>query len=270
MYKPIFPFLFCCFAAIAAIAQTKAQTLKVMTYNIYHGEEGYNRGHSNIQRIADLINEYQPDFVALQEVDSMTNRTAAFNGGVPKDLMKELAGLTGMHGYFAKAIDYSNGGYGEGILSRWPAAYRRDTLAIPRGGEGRALISVNYTLPDGRELIFAGTHLCHQFAENREAQVQDILAIFEDTDIPVIVGGDFNFSPESDAYQIITSNFYDAARLFGEEKHTYPTVDPKTRIDYIFLSKNEKWKVVEVQVIDTDPSDHLPVLVTLEILPRIM
>jgi len=90
MYKPIFPFLFCCFAAIAAIAQTKAQTLKVMTYNIYHGEEGYNRGHSNIQRIADLINEYQPDFVALQEVDSMTNRTAAFNGGVPKDLMKEL------------------------------------------------------------------------------------------------------------------------------------------------------------------------------------
>jgi len=262
MYKlSIFLFLF-----FVLNAGANSQTLKVMSYNIYHGEEGYKAGQSNIQRVADLINEYQPDFVALQEVDSMTNRTAAFNEGVPQDLMKELARLTGMHGYFAKAIDYSNGGYGEGILSRWPAESRRDALAIPKGGEGRALISVSGALPDGRALIFAGTHLCHQFAENREAQVQDILKIFEGSDIPVIVGGDFNFPAQSDAYQMITSDFHDAARLFGEEKSTYPTIDPQTRIDYIFLSKNVQWRVLDVKVIDTDPSDHLPVLVTLEIL----
>lgn len=254
--------------AVGAIGQTKAQTqtLKVMTYNIYHGEEGYHRGHSNILRIADLINEYQPDFVALQEVDSMTNRTAAFNGGIPQDLMQELAGLTGMHGYFAKAIDYSNGGYGEGILSRWPVQSIRDTLAIPKGGEGRALISVSYAMPDGRKLIFAGTHLCHQFTENRVAQVQDINKIFENVNGPVIVGGDFNFTPDSESYQVFTSQFLDAARLYGEEKNTFPAHDPGSRIDYIFLSRNTKWKVVEVQVLDTDPSDHLPVLVTLELL----
>jgi hypothetical protein len=58
--------------------------------------------------------------VALQEVDSMTNRSAALNNGIQQDLVQELARMTGMHGYFGKAIDFSDGGYGEGILSRYP------------------------------------------------------------------------------------------------------------------------------------------------------
>src|SRR5690606_24904090 len=114
------PILFLLLFGILMSNQVAGHEFKVMTYNIYHCEENYNPGHSNIQRVADIINTYKPDFVALQEVDSMTNRTAEFNADVPKDLVQELAKLTGMHGYFAKAIDYSNGGYGEGVLSRWP------------------------------------------------------------------------------------------------------------------------------------------------------
>uniref|UniRef100_UPI0019530D33 endonuclease/exonuclease/phosphatase family protein n=2 Tax=Pseudomonadati TaxID=3379134 RepID=UPI0019530D33 len=75
----------------------QAQEIKVLTYNIYHGEKNYERGKSNLEAIAAVINEYKPDFVAMQEVDSMTVRTAAFNNGVRKDLVQELAKLTGMY-----------------------------------------------------------------------------------------------------------------------------------------------------------------------------
>ncbi len=242
-----------------------AQKLKVMTYNIYHGEENYNLGHSNIQRIADIINEYKPDFVALQEVDSMTNRTAGFNNGVPKDLVQELGRLTGMHGYFAKAIDYSNGGYGEGILSRWPVEAKTDALPIPEGGEGRALLSIVHTLPDGRQIIFAGTHLCHQFETNRIAQVAAINAALAGTDIPVIMGGDFNFRPDTEPYRLIAAKFLDAAREYGKEENTISFENPRSRIDYIFLSNKHKWNIEDVEVIKANPSDHMPVLVTLEL-----
>lgn len=243
-----------------------AQEFKVMTYNIYHGEENYNPGHSSIQRIADIINAYKPDFVALQEVDSMTNRTAGFNAGVPKDLVAELAMLTGMYGYFAKAIDYSDGGYGAGVLSRWSVEAKTHFLPIPAGGEGRALLSVTYTPPDGRQLIFAGTHLCHQFEANRIAQADAINVIFEDDAIPVILAGDLNFRPDTAPYQVMAGRFLDAAREYGKEENTFSYAHPRSRIDYILLSENQQWKVKDVQVIKVNPSDHMPVLVTLELL----
>ncbi|WP_257669446.1 endonuclease/exonuclease/phosphatase family protein [Parapedobacter tibetensis] len=264
MYKHFIICLLLCLPGVMA----SAQELKVMTYNIYHGEHNYNPGNSNLQEIADIINAYKPDFVALQEVDSMTNRTAGFNNGVPKDLVQELAKLTGMHGYFAKAIDYSNGGYGEGVLSRWPSEAKRDTLPLPEGGEARALLSVTYTLPDGNQLIFAGTHLCHKSEANRIAQVEAINTVFENQAIPVIMGGDFNFRPDTEPYQVISEKFLDAAREYGKEENTIPFENPQSRIDYVFLSKGKghKWDIKDIKVIKENPSDHMPVLVTLELL----
>lgn len=85
-----------------------------MTYNIYHGEHYYNLGTSNLEEVAEIINKYKPDFVALQEVDSMTNRTASIHNNIPKDLVKVLAEKTNMYGYFGKAVDYSSGGMAKG------------------------------------------------------------------------------------------------------------------------------------------------------------
>src|SRR5687768_15481548 len=72
--------------------------LRVLTYNIHHGE-GVD-GRLDLERIARVITAEEPDLVALQEVDVKTRRT----GGV--DQAAELARLTGMHFAFGKAIDY--------------------------------------------------------------------------------------------------------------------------------------------------------------------
>lgn len=249
--------------ATTGIAQPK--TLTVMTYNIYHGEMAYEPGTSNLSAIAEIINEHQPDFVALQEVDSLTGRSAALNDGIAQNLVKELAKLTSMHGFFGKAIDYDGGGYGEGILSRHPGKVRNHLLPNPMGGEGRALLTIRTDLPEIGPVLFAGTHLCHQFEENKLAQTQAIVKILEDANVPVILGGDFNFRPDSESYQIISRHFDDAAQVKGNPENTISAANPRSRIDYIFLAPEGKWKVLDVKVLRADASDHLPVLVTLKL-----
>lgn len=248
---------------LSLVSCTDELEITVMTWNMYHGEQHYEPGKSNLNQIAEVINQYKPDFVALQEVDSMTNRSASLHKGVPKDLVQELARLTGMHGYFGKAIDYSNGGYGEGILSRFPVQSVNYQLPTPKGGEGRALLTIKHTLHNGQQIIFAGTHLCHQFDENRAAQVEAICTIFKDTRKPLIMGGDFNFTPDAEPYQVLKNCFKDAAVMAGRPQPTIPYDKPSSRIDYIFLSAEHQWEVKEVVVIRDNASDHMPVLVTL-------
>lgn len=241
-----------------------AQEVKILSYNIYHGEENYNGGNSNLDKIAKVINKYEPDFVAMQEVDSMTNRTATFNKGVRKDLVKELAKLTGMHGYFGKAMDYDNGGYGEGLLckdSAQPIVYH---LPIPMGGEPRAMIAIEHIFPNGKKMMFAGTHLCHEFEENRIAQAKEITNILTEFNLPIAIAGDFNIKPQSKPYNVIAEKLDDAAVIFGDPQLTFPFINPKIRLDYVFINKGEVWYVKNVEVIkNEDASDHMPILVTL-------
>ncbi|QEC53130.1 endonuclease/exonuclease/phosphatase family metal-dependent hydrolase [Anseongella ginsenosidimutans] len=249
--------------SFAGFAQDK--TITVMTYNIYHGEMAYERGKSNLAEIARVINKYKPDFVALQEVDSLTGRSAALNNGTAQNLAKELATLTGMQGYFGKAMDYDGGGYGEGVLSRHPATPANHVLPNPEGGEPRALLIVRAEVPGLGPLVFAGTHLCHQFDGNKIAQTEAIVDILGDSQAPVLMGGDFNFRPESKPYDIITGSFSDAALVKGDPQFTIPYDEPRARIDYIFFSPGDHWQVLDVKVLREDASDHMPVLVKLKL-----
>ena len=237
----------------------------MLTYNIYHGERADGSGRSNLAEIASVIGEYQPDFVALQEVDSMTRRSAQIHEGAPVDLVQELARMCGMHGYFGKAMDYSDGGYGEGLLSRYPAQPEVYNLDTPAGGEPRALIALTHTFSNGKTVVFAGTHLCHEFEANKLAQARQVADILTGKGLPAIIAGDFNIQPGTEPYQALTARLDDAASVYGDPQLTYPSTGPEIRLDYVFLSRNAAWKVKEVKVIQADASDHLPVLVTLEV-----
>ena len=84
---------------VTTLAQKKAEVdssriVKVLTFNIYHGETYYrDQGlpyQSNLEAVADIINALNPDLVALQEVDFKTNRAKGL------DLVTELGLKTGM------------------------------------------------------------------------------------------------------------------------------------------------------------------------------
>lgn len=233
------------------------QSINVLTYNIYHGENPYKKGSSNVRDISELINETHPDVVFLQEVDSMTNRSAGVFGR-KVDNAAELAKMTQRASYFSKAIDYSGGGYGEAMLLKQPNVVFRQKLPNPKGGEVRSMIAAQQNVGK-KSVIMLGTHLCHQYTENRMAQLEAIVAYYLQNDKPMMLAGDFNFKPDSPEYQYITGFFIDAATQYQIPQHTFPADSPESRIDYIFLSKKHQWKVDEIKVFKNRFSDHLPV-----------
>src|SRR3546814_5607102 len=79
--------LACLFLLLSAALFAEKKTITVMTYNSYHGEQAYEPGKSNLQEVARVINTYKPDFVAIQEVDSLTGRSAELNDGKTKELI---------------------------------------------------------------------------------------------------------------------------------------------------------------------------------------
>ena len=246
--------------ALIAITVDAQDTLTVMSYNIYHGEQAYAEGENNLDDIAALIKKVRPDLVALQEVDSLTGRSGKLVKGSPVNQVQYLANKTGMHGYFGKAMAYDGGGYGEALLSGKQLESNKIILPIPEGGEPRALLMVNYPLRDGRNLIFGGTHLCHQFEDNRVAQMQAINNYFGSLNQPAIVAGDLNFTPESAPYSFIVDDWADAAKRSGTVEPTFSFHKPDKRIDYIFLSKNTNWEIIEMEVLQVNHSDHMPVV----------
>lgn len=249
---------------LGTAAGTVAQdTLTVMTYNIYHGESASKPGESTMGEIAKFISAQNPDFVALQEVDSTTTRLAEVNSRRFFGLADSLAKLTQMIGYFGKAIDFQGGGYGIAILSKTAGDVRKVKLPNPKRGEPRVLLKLYAKTNSGRSIIFAATHLDHQYAQNRLAQVEAIGNSFADHRESVMLAGDFNFKPNSMGYDIMQESWRDAARLFFEKDQpafTYPSEKPDKRIDYIWLSKKVNWQVLRYETSDVGYSDHLPVV----------
>ena len=145
------------FAALFTFSAQAQNTLKLMSYNIKNANGMDNV--CNFQRIANVINNASPDVVAIQEVDSMTNRSGQ------KYVLGEIADRTQMHGYFAPAIDYDGGKYGIGLLTS-PASFADLTFAgkgrsayIDSGGIYRLYLLLHSHVADRRrpyEIIRAG------------------------------------------------------------------------------------------------------------------
>ena len=242
-----------------------AQELKVMTFNIFHGEHPSpsDSSKSNYKELIELILQLQPDVIALQEVDSMTNRSEKLFGE-KVDIMKKLSSETGYSSYFAKAMDYDEGAYGEGLLVKYKSENHTLTLPYPKGGEPRAMAWSKIKLSAKGEVYFGGTHLCHEHDENRLAQIRNILAFADTLDHPTIWVGDLNFEPDSPIYDNIPFPWKDAGLVAANKSATYASPEGK-RIDYIWYD-SRKFELVDYQVIKVDFSDHYPVLATLRLI----
>lgn len=235
--------------------------LRVLTYNIHHGEGMDDQ--FDYERLAAVIMSVDPDLVALQEVDRGTGRAS----GVDQPAV--LGELTGMHPYFAEAMPYDGGSYGEAVLTRYPVLEAWTVpLSCEQGQEPRAVAAVRLRPwgDNGPEVVFAGTHLCHQSASTRLQQAREINDAFPAIHGRAIIAGDFNFTPDAVAYNEMARRWTDTALLFGDPQPTIPATHPRARIDYVFTRPAGAWRIVEVRVIDEQvASDHTPVLVVLEV-----
>ena len=93
----------------------------------------------------------------------------------------------------------------------------------------------------------------------RSGQARDIRAVMDESPYPVVVCGDMNDVPNSNAYQIISKNLYDAYTEKGwGVGRTFKFLSPTLRIDYVLHSK--ELQLAQVNVLQTKLSDHSPVL----------
>lgn len=233
--------------------------LTVMSYNIHHANPPSKPGEIDVNAIAAVINRIHPALVALQEVDAYTHRS-----GQNLQEAMDIGQLTGMKAYFGKAIDYDGGSYGVAVLSIFPVTeFIVHHLPTMQGtnGEPRVLAMAKVNLPDKGDCWFACTHLDAQKNDtNRIAQISEILSVFREDPLPVILAGDLNAVPGSPVIDSLDTYF---TRTCPDSctQYTIPNLHPNKVIDYIAVKPAHAFRLLSHEVPD-DPyaSDHLPVL----------
>lgn len=244
------------------------KTIRVMTYNI-HSCIGLD-GRVRPERVARVINQYDPDIIAVQEVDCHRLRTSSH------DQSKVIAEHLRMHHVFHALFEEQMERYGIAIFSKHPVeVVKADylTLAMPeRLREARGAIWVKVRISGMRDFHFVNTHF-GLGGQERMTQAKEImgpgwLGNIPDED-PVILCGDLNSGPGSKVLKLFHYRLRDVQHMVPgfKPKCSFTSIRPFRRIDHIFVSSY--FKVESVTIPNTSTavmaSDHLPVCTELSL-----
>ncbi|WP_255636989.1 endonuclease/exonuclease/phosphatase family protein [Dyadobacter sp. NIV53] len=129
-------------------------------------------------------------------------------------------------------------------------------------GETRTIAAITVEITKGRKVIFASTHLDLK-EQNRLSQAALIVKHFQDSDLPVIIGGDFNALPDSEVIKYLDKSF---TRSCLNCAFTIPVEVPDRTIDFVMYKTDGTFESVSTRVIDEKyASDHLPVVAVLRV-----
>ncbi len=131
----------------------------------------------------------------------------------------------------------------------------------------------------GNEFFVFNTHFDHRGEEARKNSAKLLVTKIKliAGDVPVVLIGDFNFTPDREPYEIFSNNnFNDSYEISPVEPYgltgTFNGFNfcemPTRRIDYIFVKNDvtvKKYGVLSDNYGLKYPSDHFPVLVELQL-----
>lgn len=240
----------------------EVQIMRVMTFNIQHCHE-WLENRINIECFANAVKEHGADFCGLNEVRG--------NGPVPgyTDQTNKLGDAIGYNRFFGQTIRVAGvAPYGNAFVTKYPVISAEahmipetDDRTDPSNYERRGFISAIVDVC-GREVCFMVCHMGLSAAEQRCA-VKSLCDFLDDVKLPVILMGDFNTTPGSGILDPIferLSNTDDVSVNPGE--YTYPSYDPKIKIDYILY---RGLKCTRTETVCKVISDHFPIIADFEI-----
>jgi endonuclease/exonuclease/phosphatase family metal-dependent hydrolase len=228
------------------------QDLRLINYNVHTTVNA--GGQVDPETVARIIEAQRADVVVLQEI----SRGWAVSGTI--DSAGWLSARLGLPYVFVEAADK---GFGNAIFSRFPIL-RKDEGFLPKGAGpmDRAWIRALLDLGDGRTVTVIGTHLHHQHDgpeddRTRLRQIETLLGAWGGAS-RTIIAGDMNSTPESDEFTRFEAAGLETA---GDPTiPTYPSTDPRDRIDYIFATPD--LELGDVAFPESTASDHLAVAAT--------
>ena len=149
-------------------------------------------------------------------------------------------------------------------MSRFPILESKNHV-LPEGAEPRSALEARVLLPDASELLLCSVHL-YRTEEERLAQARALVALYEDTETPMILGGDFNSRPGSSVMELVESRWTNTDK--GEDRFTMSSTNPRSEIDFILFRPAHRFDVVSIDMID-EPlvSYHRPVLMVHRLRP---
>lgn len=224
--------------------------VRFMSYNIRHGSD-INKVMNLAEQI-EVMRKWQPDYIMVQEVDSMCTRSGKIYEA------QVIADALGMQATFARAIDFEGGKYGVALLSREkPISVER--YPLPNNSEARVLLVCEF-----EDKYVACTHLSYERNEH-EAPVGIINSAAKKATKPFFIGGDWNDEPESVLLNDLRKTF---TILSDDYVLSYPADVPTMCIDYIAAYNNPDvpQPIVTLQHLADEPtaSDHRPLIVDIK------
>ncbi|MBC6460231.1 endonuclease/exonuclease/phosphatase family protein [Actinomadura sp. HBU206391] len=244
-----------------AEADAKPRALKVMTFNIHHGQG--TDGNVDLRRIAEVIDGGDPAVVGLQEVDRHWSERSDF-----VDQASWLARRLRMHVVYGANLDLDpltpgepRRQYGTAILSR-SRIIDSDNRFLPKyeGHEQRGLLRARVKVR-GVPLQVYNTHLQHDNAAERLEQAQAIKTLIGRPRESFVLLGDLNATPEQPEIRALADDMADSWVEGGVgDGLTYDSEDPTSRIDYVLTSSRVVTRTAAVVTSDPVASDHLPVI----------
>jgi endonuclease/exonuclease/phosphatase family metal-dependent hydrolase len=270
-----------------------SDTIRIATYNIRYANTG-DTGNRNwsVRKtfVGNIIKSNRFDIFGVQEIGSATQQS---------DLIAQIPGYS----IFWKGRNNNEGTTGE----RAAIIYRTSRFQMLENGwfflsETPYTYSIGwdaqlaricmwarmYDTVSEKEFYFFNTHFDHAGVTARTESAKLVLSqiniITGDSDLPVFLTGDFNFSTEtgSTAYATLLEGGLSDSRKIAPRRQTsgpvgtannwnWPAsnITESKRIDFIYL--NQKSEVLSYTAIDTKyvddayPSDHFPALITVKI-----
>lgn len=256
------------------IAQN-TKTIKILSYNIHYGV-GMD-SQKDLKRIADVINKLNPDIVGLQEVSDssmtailgeLTKMNAVFGPSIEKE-------TPNLYHLLDIPVPQSQLFYGDAILSKHPFEYVGN-LSIPSASSSRyeamcTDVNLSGIYGEDTHIRFINTHFDYLETISskvaRKGAVEVIETAFFDGSnaLPAILTGDLNATPQSEPIELLQTRGW-VTNISEKNLLTVPSVKPKKQIDYVMVRPKQKWRIIDVKVIDEPlASDHLPILMTLEL-----
>ena len=263
MKKAVVALIVLLLLSIYACKKDNIITLKVMSYNIHHGE-----GQDTIldlSRIGQIIKSKSPDICVLQEIDYFCSRSDSV------DQTDYLSRETNMKGTFGKFMDFQGGEYGMATLVAKPIISTK-VLKLPEGKyEPRSSIIHEIEIAEGCIIALADVHFewidGEEGNENRMKQAQALLKYLKTLDRATIIIGDFNCTPDSPPMQY----FVEQGFIFmskGKDNLSFQG-NSNVEIDHVIYRGLSDVKFIEksIQLLDEPiASDHRPLVAELEVI----